>query len=55
MVHAHAQMYGDGANLNAMVGQVKPGATSASTSCINLHKTFSQPHGGGGLAPAPSS
>ncbi len=54
MVHAHgAQMYGDGANLNAMVGQVKPGDLGFDVMHINLHKTFSQPHGGGGPGAGP--
>src|SRR4029079_18669722 len=54
MVHAHgAQIYGDGANLNAMVGQVKPGDLGFDVMHINLHKTFSQPHGGGGPGAGP--
>ena len=54
MLHAHgAQMYGDGANLNAMVGQVKPGDLGFDVMHINLHKTFSQPHGGGGPGAGP--
>jgi glycine dehydrogenase subunit 2 len=54
MVHAHgAQVYGDGANLNAMVGQVKPGGLGFDVMHINLHKTFSQPHGGGGPGAGP--
>jgi glycine dehydrogenase subunit 2 len=54
MVHAHgAQVYGDGANLNAMVGQVKPGDLGFDVMHINLHKTFSQPHGGGGPGAGP--
>jgi glycine dehydrogenase subunit 2 len=54
MVHAHgAQMYGDGANLNAMLGQVKPGDLGFDVMHINLHKTFSQPHGGGGPGAGP--
>jgi glycine dehydrogenase subunit 2 len=54
IVHAHgAQMYGDGANLNAMVGQVKPGDLGFDVMHINLHKTFSQPHGGGGPGAGP--
>ncbi|TAK58554.1 MAG: glycine dehydrogenase subunit 2 [Dehalococcoidia bacterium] len=53
-VHAHgAQMYGDGANLNAMLGQVKPGDLGFDVMHINLHKTFSQPHGGGGPGAGP--
>ncbi|HYM15940.1 MAG TPA: aminomethyl-transferring glycine dehydrogenase subunit GcvPB [Dehalococcoidia bacterium] len=54
MVHAHgALMYGDGANLNAMLGQVKPGDLGFDAMHINLHKTFSQPHGGGGPGAGP--
>ncbi len=54
MVHEHgAQMYGDGANLNAMLGQVKPGDLGFDVMHINLHKTFSQPHGGGGPGAGP--
>ena len=54
MVHAHgALMYGDGANMNAMVGQVKPGDLGFDVMHINLHKTFSQPHGGGGPGAGP--
>jgi glycine dehydrogenase subunit 2 len=46
-------MYGDGANLNAMLGQVKPGDLGFDVMHINLHKTFSQPHGGGGPGAGP--
>jgi glycine dehydrogenase subunit 2 len=54
MVHAHgALMYGDGANMNAMLGQVKPGDLGFDVMHINLHKTFSQPHGGGGPGAGP--
>ena len=54
MVHSHgALMYGDGANLNAMLGQVKPGDLGFDVMHINLHKTFSQPHGGGGPGAGP--
>jgi glycine dehydrogenase subunit 2 len=54
MVHGHgALMYGDGANLNAIVGQVKPGDLGFDVMHINLHKTFSQPHGGGGPGAGP--
>jgi glycine dehydrogenase subunit 2 len=54
MVHAHgALMYGDGANLNAIAGQVKPGDLGFDVMHINLHKTFSQPHGGGGPGAGP--
>ncbi len=54
MVHSHgALMYGDGANLNAITGQVKPGDLGFDVMHINLHKTFSQPHGGGGPGAGP--
>lgn len=41
-------VYGDGANLNAIVGIVKPGEVGFDVMHSNLHKTFSVPHGGGG-------
>ncbi len=41
-------VYGDGANLNAIVGVVKPGQVGIDVLHSNLHKTFSVPHGGGG-------
>lgn len=41
-------LYYDGANLNAILGQVKPGAMGFDVIHMNLHKTFSTPHGGGG-------
>ncbi len=48
-VHAHGgQVYVDGANLNAMVGLAKPGHFGADVGHLNLHKTFTIPHGGGG-------
>jgi glycine dehydrogenase subunit 2 len=43
-----ALLYLDGANLNAMVGLLNPGAMGFDFAHINLHKTFSTPHGGGG-------
>ena len=43
-----AFLYLDGANLNAMVGLASPGAMGFDFAHINLHKTFSTPHGGGG-------
>ncbi len=43
-----ALLYLDGANLNAMVGLANPGAMGFDFAHINLHKTFSTPHGGGG-------
>jgi glycine dehydrogenase subunit 2 len=45
---AGALLYLDGANLNAMVGLASPGAMGFDFAHINLHKTFSTPHGGGG-------
>jgi glycine dehydrogenase subunit 2 len=41
-------MYGDGANLNALLGKVKLGELGFDVVHSNLHKTFTQPHGGGG-------
>jgi glycine dehydrogenase subunit 2 len=40
--------YCDGANFNAIVGKVRPGDLGVDAMHINLHKTFSTPHGGGG-------
>jgi glycine dehydrogenase subunit 2 len=50
---AGAQAYLDGANLNALVGLVKPAALGFDVMHINLHKTFSTPHGGGGPGAGP--
>jgi glycine dehydrogenase len=47
------QVYMDGANLNALVGIVKPGKFGPDVCHINLHKTFSIPHGGGGPGMGP--
>ena len=47
----HAQgglLYMDGANMNALVGKVRPGDFGVDVMHLNLHKTFSTPHGGGG-------
>ncbi|PZC47154.1 MAG: glycine dehydrogenase subunit 2 [Chloroflexi bacterium] len=41
-------IYGDGANLNAVLGKLKPGQLGFDILHSNLHKTFTQPHGGGG-------
>ena len=41
-------VYGDGANLNALLGRTKPGELGFDVVHSNLHKTFTQPHGGGG-------
>ncbi len=46
-------VYGDGANLNAIMGIVKPADTGIDCLHINVHKTFSTPHGGGGPGAGP--
>lgn len=46
-------LYYDGANLNALLGQAKPGDMGFDITHINLHKTFSTPHGGGGPGSGP--
>ncbi|MDD3760110.1 MAG: aminomethyl-transferring glycine dehydrogenase subunit GcvPB [Acidithiobacillus sp.] len=49
LVHgAGALLYYDGANLNAILGRVKPGEMGFDVMHLNLHKTFATPHGGGG-------
>jgi glycine dehydrogenase subunit 2 len=49
VVHeAGGLLYYDGANLNAILGKVRPGAMGFDVIHMNLHKTFSTPHGGGG-------
>ncbi len=49
VVHeAGGLVYMDGANLNALLGKVRPGASGVDVMHINLHKTFTTPHGGGG-------
>jgi len=50
---AGAYFYGDGANFNAIVGKVRPGDLGIDAMHINLHKTFSTPHGGGGPGSGP--
>ena len=50
---AGAYFYGDGANFNAIVGRVRPGDLGVDAMHINLHKTFSTPHGGGGPGAGP--
>ncbi|MBJ3778846.1 aminomethyl-transferring glycine dehydrogenase subunit GcvPB [Acuticoccus mangrovi] len=50
---AGAYFYGDGANFNAIVGKAKPGDLGVDAMHINLHKTFSTPHGGGGPGSGP--
>ena len=52
LIHAHGgQVYMDGANMNAMVGLVRPGDIGFDVCHLNLHKTFCIPHGGGGPSP----
>ena len=54
IIHEHGgQVYLDGANLNALVGLAKPGVFGSDVSHLNLHKTFSIPHGGGGPGVGP--
>lgn len=54
LVHeAGGLVYGDGANLNALLGIVRPGDLGIDIMHFNLHKTFSTPHGGGGPGSGP--
>ena len=54
ILHAKGgQVYVDGANLNALMGITRPGDWGADVMHINLHKTFSTPHGGGGPGAGP--
>jgi len=54
LAHAQgAQLYYDGANLNALVGVARPGDMGFDVVHLNLHKTFSTPHGGGGPGAGP--
>ena len=54
IVHAcGAQVYMDGANMNAQVGLTNPGTIGADVCHLNLHKTFASPHGGGGPGVGP--
>jgi len=54
VVHeAGGLLYYDGANLNAILGKVKPGAMGFDVMHMNLHKTFATPHGGGGPGSGP--
>jgi glycine dehydrogenase subunit 2 len=54
MVHqAGGLVYGDGANLNALLGIARPGDMGIDVMHFNLHKTFSTPHGGGGPGSGP--
>lgn len=53
-LHAQgAYLYCDGANFNAIMGKVRPGDLGIDAMHINLHKTFSTPHGGGGPGAGP--
>ena len=54
LVHtAGGLVYGDGANLNALLGVIRPGDVGFDVMHFNLHKTFSTPHGGGGPGSGP--
>jgi glycine dehydrogenase subunit 2 len=54
LVHAAGGLvYGDGANLNALLGVIRPGDIGFDVMHFNLHKTFSTPHGGGGPGSGP--
>jgi glycine dehydrogenase subunit 2 len=54
LAHAEGvQLYYDGANLNALVGVARPGDMGFDVVHVNLHKTFSTPHGGGGPGAGP--
>jgi glycine dehydrogenase subunit 2 len=53
MHEAGAYFYCDGANFNAIVGKTRPGDLGVDAMHINLHKTFSTPHGGGGPGAGP--
>ncbi len=54
IAHRHdALVYYDGANLNAILGQFRPGDAGVDVMHINLHKTFATPHGGGGPGAGP--
>jgi len=54
IMHAKgAQVYMDGANMNALVGVARPGDFGIDVMHLNLHKTFSTPHGGGGPGSGP--
>src|SRR5256885_3874659 len=54
IVHAAGGfVYMDGANMNALVGVTRPGDMGVDVIHLNLHKTFSTPHGGGGPGAGP--
>jgi glycine dehydrogenase subunit 2 len=54
LVHARGGLvYGDGANMNAVLGRSRPGDVGVDVMQFNLHKTFTTPHGGGGPGAGP--
>jgi glycine dehydrogenase subunit 2 len=54
LVHDHGGLvFGDGANLNAVMGKTRPGDLGVDVMQFNLHKTFTTPHGGGGPGSGP--
>jgi glycine dehydrogenase subunit 2 len=54
LVHARGGLvYGDGANMNAVLGRARPGDAGVDVIQLNLHKTFTTPHGGGGPGSGP--
>ena len=54
LVHERGgQVYGDGANMNAVLGRARPGDAGVDVIQYNLHKTFTTPHGGGGPGAGP--
>jgi len=54
MIHERGGLvYGDGANLNAILGKARPGDIGVDVMQFNLHKTFTTPHGGGGPGSGP--
>jgi glycine dehydrogenase subunit 2 len=54
IVHARGGfVYGDGANMNSLLGRARPGDLGVDVMQYNLHKTFSTPHGGGGPGSGP--
>ncbi len=54
LLHARgAFLYGDGANMNALLGRVRPADLGIDVMHLNLHKTFAAPHGGGGPGAGP--
>ncbi|HME01180.1 MAG TPA: aminomethyl-transferring glycine dehydrogenase subunit GcvPB [Terriglobia bacterium] len=56
VVHARGGLvYMDGANMNALVGVARPGEFGVDVMHLNLHKTFSTPHGGGGPGSGPAA